>query len=64
MKPVIAVVIVLSLLIWGLFYFYGLPLTAAETTVVVGICFLIALVMRKLFHLVRPGSATNKGAKG
>jgi hypothetical protein len=63
MKSVIIGAIVLTLLIWGLFYLYGLPLSGAETTLVVGICFLVALGLRKAFRLIRRGSGADKVPK-
>ena len=41
-SPMLAVVVVLSLLVWSLCYVAGSPLDAAETVVVVGLCGLVA----------------------
>ncbi|SFM14621.1 hypothetical protein SAMN05444747_10314 [Variovorax sp. OV329] len=56
----LAVVVVLSLVVWSACYFAGSPLNAAETVVVVGLCALLAWLAGAAWgrlHKVKDGAA-------
>lgn len=60
MTTIAVVVLVMALIIWGLFFLTGAPLNLAETTVVVGACFLIAFAVRKVVQILRRRPAADK----
>jgi hypothetical protein len=56
--PTTIAVLVLSLCVWAFFYLAGVPLGAAETTVVVGaVALLVVLIRLVMRHIRKPAEA-------